>query len=225
MFHLFCGVAYWPRYTKTGDPSIPTNNRPVCLTSAFRQLVSMALTHIRTQYYSQSLPTQWGFQKGTGTECAITVASNKLCRELPMAAVLDLRKAYYSVPCYMLQNMLDEKLSTTLSKALLPLLWPMILRTINQKSGTSVRRLVGMPQGDAPSPYLFNIFMDEYIREINREVSKGLDTLFVDDVFLLARSLLDMQRLLFRSKAWAHKFNITWAIHKSCGLQLPGIVM
>lgn len=192
-------------YKNKGDASLPTNNRPVCLTPGFRRLISTALTTQLTNFYSQSLARQWVFQRGTNTECAICYASNTVRRELPMAAILDLRKAYDSVPRQLLQTMLDEQLPAALSTTFRPLLAPMVLRTKHQLSNIRVRTLVGMPQGDPPSPYIFNLFMDDYIRMINVKVSRGLATLFVDDVLILARSLLDMQRLLLRSKAWSDR--------------------
>lgn len=37
--------------------------------------------------------------------------------------------------------------------------------------------------------------------------------------------MLDMQRLLTRSKTWADDATMVWATKKSCGLQLPGILL
>lgn len=183
--HVPCLLRSGLLATKKGIHRSRQKNLPVCLISEFRRLIGTAFTPELTQYYSQSLPTQWRFQKGTSTECVISFSWNKLRRAMPMAAVLYMQKTYHSVRRHMLQYMLDGQLPTTLSISLHPLLWPMLLRTRNQKSGTGFRTLVGISQGDPPSPYLFNIFMDGYIREMNLEVSKGLATLFLDDVLLL----------------------------------------
>lgn len=172
-----------PVYKQKGDPALPTNKRLVCLTSALRRLISIALTHQLTSYYP-SLPMQWGFQSGTNPECAICFASNKLRRELPMAVILYLRKAYDSVQRQILQTILDGHLPHELSISFRPLLLPMLLQTNLQQSTNSVRTLVGMPQGDPPSPLLFNLFMDDYIMTTNVTVSRGLAILFVDDVLL-----------------------------------------
>lgn len=81
-----------------------------------------------------------------------------------------------------------------------------------------------MPQGDAPSPYLFNIFMDDYLGTINSEQSRGLATLFVDDMLLVAKTIVDMQRLLQTSESWATKVQMEWGASKSCGIKLHGLV-
>lgn len=213
-----------PIYKQNGNHSIPTNYRPVCLTTALRRLIGTALTHQLARKYA-SLPLQWVFQSGTNTECAVCLASNRIRRELPMTVILDLNKAYDTVPRHILQKMLDERLPHDLSVCFRPFLSPMLLQTKQQRSTTCVKTLVGMPQGDAPSPLLFNLFMDDYLRTINVKISRRLATLFVDNVLLLARPLLDMQRMLTSSKKWADKVGMESATHKSCGLQLPGVLL
>lgn len=76
--------------------------------------------------------------------------------------------------------MLDEVLPPRLSTAFRPPLWPMTLITKHQMTNKSVHTTVDMPQGDSPSPYIFNILMDDYLWTVNTEPSRGLATLFVD---------------------------------------------
>lgn len=202
-----------PIYKQQTDPALPTNNRPVCLTPSFRRLISTTLTHQLTAHY-QSRPTQWRFRPGTNTECAIAFSYNKLRRELPIAAVMDLRKAYDSVPRQTLQNMLDKQFPAALSTVFSPLLAPMLMRTKHQRSTQIDRTLVGMPEGAPPSPFLFNLFMDGFSKPMNTDVSRRMATLLVNDLLLLARCLIDMQRLFCRSKSWAEDVQMTWALHK-----------
>lgn len=213
-----------PIYKKKGDPLDPTNNRPVCLTTAFRRLITTALTLCIRRHYQTSEREQWGFQDGSNTECAIAFAVNMLRRRYPNAAVLDLRKAYDCVPRHILQRMIEARLPPDLSTMIRPLLWPMRLRTKRQKSENTISTRAGMPQGDPPSPILFTIFMDCYIRSVNTSPDRGLVSLFVDDVLVLARSLSAMQDLLTDSGAWATSVQMTWAVQKSYGIQLPGAV-
>lgn len=51
----------FPVYKNKAVESLPTNNRPVCLTTAFRRLISTALTQQVTRHYTSSLPNQWSF--------------------------------------------------------------------------------------------------------------------------------------------------------------------
>lgn len=106
-----------------------------------------------------------------------------------MLAVLDLPKAYDSVPHQILQDMLDEHLPIERSTVFRPLLSPMILQTKNPKSNHIIKTLVSMPQGDRPSPLLFNLFMDGYIKITNTKNARRFVTLFGDHVLLFARSV------------------------------------
>lgn len=65
--------------------------------------------------------------------------------------------------------------------------------------------LVGMPLGDGPSPDLFNIFMDDLLVTINTQPRRCIASLFVDDVLLLSRTLMDMQHILNTAVTWAEK--------------------
>lgn len=52
---VLCGLLS-PIYKQKGDASMPTNNRPVCLTAALRRLIATALRHELQQHYRNSLP-------------------------------------------------------------------------------------------------------------------------------------------------------------------------
>lgn len=80
-------------------------------------------------------------------------------RHLPYTILPDLRKDYDCVSHHILQDMLDERLPSTLSVMFRPLLWSMTLKTKKERSRNFVRMLVGVPQGNYPSPHLFNIFI------------------------------------------------------------------
>lgn len=136
-----------PIYKKKGDPEFPTNNRPVCLTNAFKRLITTTLT-IKLRPLQSSNLMQWGFQDGSNTEYAIAFSITTLRRRFPHAALLDLAKAYDCVPRDILQRLMDEKLPSELSTMVRPLLWPMKLQTKNQRSDDSVRTVAGMPQSD-----------------------------------------------------------------------------
>lgn len=99
----------------------------------------------------------------------------------------------------------------------------MLLLTKNQKQPSGFITRVGMPQADAKSPGLFNIFMDELLLVINTSPSKGIATLFVDDVLLLARRLIYMQKIMRVVETRAEKLHLKWAAYRSCGLQLHGL--
>lgn len=210
-----------PIYKGKGDPADPSNHRPVNLTPAFRRLISTAIVMELQKHYKESAENQWGFQERTNTECAVAFAVNNMRRHLPYAVLLDLRKAFDCVPRHTLQKMIDQRLPTGLSNTVRPLLWPMRLQTKHQKSPRSILTLAGVPQGDPPSPKLFNIFMDSFLHHVNTKPDKGLASLFVDDVLLLARARTEMQNILNTSTNWADDVGMQWTIEKSCGIMLP----
>lgn len=146
-------------------------------------------------------------------------------RTLPRAAILYLKKAYDRVPRAIQQDMLDEALLPNLSTARRPLLCPMILRTKHKKLHNHVLTLFGMPHGDlTPQTILFQNFINDYLTTINIHPCRVIANLFVDDVLLLPRILIDMQRLLDKSEKSTTKSQMEWAITQSCGLKLQVLV-
>lgn len=117
-------------------------------------------------------------------------------RKYPHVAVLDLGKACDCVLRDLLHVMIEEQLPETLSTMLRPLLWPMRLRTEQEKTDVTVMKLAGMPQGDRSSPIIFTLFMESYIRRIKITPRRGLVSLSLDDVLLLSRTIAGMQEML-----------------------------
>lgn len=116
-------------------------------------------------------------------------------RGLPFATLVDLRKAYHCVTWAVLPFMMDDALPTGLNNICRPLLSPMKLKK-RQKSSNCICPRCRIPQGDPPSPPLFNIFMDGVILQLNGNPSYDMVSLFVDDVLALARSVDDLQAVL-----------------------------
>lgn len=210
-----------PIYKNSGDPSLPSNHRPISLTTSFRRLICTALTIEIRKHYRHSLKHQWGFQDGSNTDCAIAFAVNKLRHDLPYATLLDLRKAYDCVPRNTLQTIIDQRLPSGLSVMIRPLLWPMKLKTKYQRSTTCVKTIAGVPQGDATSPHLFNIFMDSFLSQVNVNPRQGIASLFVDDVLVLARNRECMQHTINSATSWSDEHRMTWTIEKSFSISLP----
>lgn len=101
--------------------------------------------------------------------------------------------------------MLDQRLAPGLSAPLRPLLWLMKLRTKQQRGVVLMRTLVGVPQGDPPSPHLFNIFMVIFLAQVNTIPRQGVSSLFFDDVLLLVRSCAEMQLLMNTATSWSDR--------------------
>lgn len=137
-----------PIYKGKGDSVVPSNNRPITLTPAYRRLICTAIVIELRKKYRESVENQWGFQERTNTECAIIFAVNKLRANLPYAVLLDLKKVYDCVPQHKLQQMVDKQLPVGLSNTIRALLWPMRLKTKNKISPNSILTVARVPHGD-----------------------------------------------------------------------------
>lgn len=170
-----------PIYKQDGEPSVPSNHRPICLISAFRKVIREVLTEdLEGVYIPEDL--QLGYCKSTGTESPVTHATNNVRRAMPLAVLLDLQKAYDLVPTARLQPMVRKRVLDGLIVQLLAQLWPVVIRTKGQNSQINLVTRAGVPHGDPTSPQLFLIFMDNFIRATNLRPEKAITSLFVDDV-------------------------------------------
>lgn len=140
-----------------------------------------------------------------------------MCHRLPLAVFLNLKKAYDMVPRRQLQMVMEKVLPHNMSLKLGALLWPMTLRTKHQTSTTNLVARARVPHGDPPSSFLFSIFMDQYLRQVNTKQRKAMASLFFDDVLGLAKIATDLQAFLNNSHAWAHEYNMVLSFEKSCG--------
>ncbi|PXF39484.1 hypothetical protein BWQ96_10831 [Gracilariopsis chorda] len=110
---------------------------------------------------------------------------------MPFTAVLDLKKAYDTVPRDKLMQIVEQKLPKHIANMIAYLLQPTILRTARDntskegKDDNVVR--IGVLKGDPPSTTLFNMYMDKYAEQIlphtkhYRNRNYGL-IMFADDV-------------------------------------------
>ena len=130
-------------------------------------------------------------------------------------ALLDLYKAFDMVPRHILQDMIDKALPLQLAAQTRPLLYPMSVRTIGQKSKSSLRTIAGVPQGDPPSALVFLIFMNSFLLRLNIPPSiDGTASAFVDDAILFARTAHALQNLLDAAHNWSAAHKMKWAIPK-----------
>ena len=201
---------------KSGDRSIPSNYRPIALTTSFRRIITKALTLQLTSSSPLIHQLQWGFQRGSNTECAIAYAANKIRSGHNKVALLDMKKAYDKVPRDILMDMIAKTVSSSMCEQLRPLLYPMRLQTVGQKSKRSLLTLVGMPQGDPPSPILFNIFMNSYLSRLNtHSPSHGIACAFVDDTALFCKVDSQLQVMLNECDEWSKDAKMIWSVSKS----------
>lgn len=89
-------------------PVACTNYRSIALVTTSRPIIYTSLTVEHGKIYAPHLD-QWYFVKGSNTECTIDYSDNTIHVEYRFAAVLDLKKAYETVPSDSLISLVRKK--------------------------------------------------------------------------------------------------------------------
>ena len=215
-----------PVYKDKGDPTDPSNNRPVALVSPFRKVIGIAVRNLIRSKHKNNGPNlhQFGFQKNSNTECAIAYTINSMRHRFPHAVFLDIKKAYDMVTKYLLDKQCQKVLPPSLADLITALLAPIFQRTKGQQSSLTVRTTAGLGQGFPESQDLFNIFMDPFLEMMNCNPREGQAILFADDVVIMAALMRHLQNMLNGAAEWGTEYKMTWAVAKCHALSLPGPV-
>ncbi|KAI0562920.1 Endonuclease-reverse transcriptase [Gracilaria domingensis] len=212
---------------KKGDTRNPKNYRPITVISQLRKVVDKAIDKsIRASFTFH--PAQLGFRPNVGIENAILRTTKMQHMGMRFTAVLDLRKAYDSVPRDKLMQLVNERLPKDIARMIAYILQPTILRDReneeieNMNQSYEVR--IGVPQGDPPSTTLFNMYMDLYAEKVMQTTEHYRNTgggliMFADDVKLQARTKTVLQNMLDMSTTWASEYKMTWGLPKCFVLQ------
>ena len=171
-----CGqLAYIPRSWREGtlcpqhkkvSHHDPDNYRGLALLSHARKTISatinrLLLRHVVFHKYQQ------GFTKYNGTEQAIVEVGNTILNNYKFIAVLDLMKAYDRVSRSLLCTVCRERLKTEHLHMTALLLQPLSVSTRKDITNTCVTMKIGVPQGEAFSCTLFNIFQDTLLETLS----------------------------------------------------------
>ena len=220
----------WNRATlipffKKGNPRDPGNYRPISLLSHCRKILEHAVDKYVKKFYTVQR-VQCGFKKLSGCDTAVlhTLAAIKDGHEYITS--LDLTKAFDKMPRHILSRLLRRKLPTHVASILMYFLQPIHIQTIGDDSELTFLSNLGVPQGSAISPTLYNIFMDvfaESFKTAPRSIATSPATFLADNVILRAFTAPGLQLLLDIATDWAFAALMTWntSIGKSCVLVPP----
>lgn len=209
---------------KKGDPSTPSNYRPVSLLSCIGKLMERCIhTKLYNYVFSNRLitPHQSGFVKGDSTVNQLTLLYNEICQALDdgkevKAVFCDISKAFDRV----WHKGLILKLSSIGIKGPLLRWFPAYLsdrkqRVVVSNSLSSLSNVTaGVPQGSILGPLLFLIFINDIVTDIDANIR-----LFADDTSLsvivetpeTAAHILnsDLQKITNWASTWLVDFNAT----------------
>ena len=206
---------------KKGGKSVPSNYRPVSITSICSKLIEhIIFSQVMNHYDNHHIlvDAQHGFRPGRSCETQLTITAHDLAmaldnRQQMDAVVLDFSKAFDRVPH---QHLLSKLQHYGINASLL--LWIRNFLTtrsqrvvIDGQSSDSVPVTSGVPQGTVLGPLLFLSFINDLPSGITSHLR-----LFADDCLMyrpinnISDSQLlqeDLDRLHQWSTKWQMKFN------------------
>ena len=205
----------------TLDPNIPTNYRPIAISSIHTKLVEYSLMPQDT-----ASENQFGFRKDRGTSCAISLLNDTAAytktRGSPLyVCSLDAEKCFDSIwhsgLFYKLINIIPDVqwlfLYNWYNNSYVQVRW-------DNKLSNSFKITKGMKQGSILSPQMFNKFINDLLTKL-----KSMDTgvriydfhlnmfAYADDLNLVSTTATGLQSLMNIchqfAQTWRMKFNPT----------------
>ena len=179
---------------KAGDPSIPTNFRPVSLLPILSKLLEKVVQKKLAQFLdiSGTLPTtQFAFRAGHSTEDALVLMLNRILsardkRLCTGICLLDMSKAFDKVRHErLLQDLFDIGITGTALKWFSAYLSGRTQRICIGRDQSAISApSCGVPQGSVLGPILFSI----YTREVPTIANQSSSVQFADDIALISSS-------------------------------------
>jgi len=205
------------------NPNEPCNFRPVTLSSVFSKLLELIMLPDDDAYC-----TQFGFRKGRGTSLPCSLFNDVKCyfecKKSPLfTCSLDAERCFDSLWHHALFYKLIDKIPD--HHWVLLYRWYRDLRaTVRWNNCYSVHFKVtrGTRQGSLLSPQLFNIFINDLLKELgdcDDKVRIGDCSLnsfaYADDVNLLCTTAPGLQRLINICANYADKWRFKFGIRKT----------
>jgi hypothetical protein len=207
-------------------PKDADNVRPITLIGMFRKIFErLLLRRFDSGGWARVQPTQAGFRSHYST-CVNAAVLHALLesRRITHVVFLDFKAAFDVVDHSLLLDILRRRgCPLGMQKLIASLTFHHIRSRIVSDGEASdwFSRSRGVLQGSPLSPYLFNIFVDGLLGDLNDGATTVPRSLFyADDGTLLASSPSEIQRLLDVVAAWSAGHRMTLNV-KKCGYIAP----
>ena len=218
---------------KNGDQNDPTNYRGITISNCIGKLFTKLLnTRLLNFLISNKIITknQIGFMPGHRTADHILVLKTiidtfKNKRKQLFLCFIDLRKAFDSVfHSGLIYKLMKAKLSSKYIN-LIQSMYSNITASINTTNGLTdaFPIKIGTRQGCNLSPTLFNIYINDLPKQLNKAKTSSIQLgseevnclMYADDIVILAKSETDMKAYLHQLNKFCKKWRLSINTNKS----------
>jgi len=205
---------------KKGQRSNPENYRGITLLNATQKLLSKIVLD-KLNAYSQISEEQQGFRPNRSTTDALFIIRQVVEKAIEFnnpafICFVDLVKAFDRVK---LQDVITILMNKQVPLNMVRIIKDMYTNTktrvkVGEQLTKEMKCTAGIRQGDSLSPALFNLVMDEIIKQTRAMAGYRMGTkevkvvCYADDAVLFANSEDNLQRLLFNFTNKAKEFNM-----------------
>lgn len=208
--------------------SISINNcRPISITHIFRRLFEALLLDHLNYTYSEIInlhPSQAGARKGFSTLSQILVSDEVTSKNRKYNVLLDISKAYDTIP--------HQKIINTLHSLQLPLaviaplgnLFTNRLQTrlcVNGRLSDPIPINRGILQGSVLSPLIFEMIINPLCERLNQHTNIPKGLFFIDDIKISTATEVAMHDALHLCSEFATENSLAFNASKSCALLDP----
>lgn len=168
------------------------------------KLLESSLLSSLQEWGSKNLAEQFGFVSGVGCEPARGLAFRTMARlqnsSTPFFVLqVDLRSAYNAVNLFILHRLIQE--AGFWSKKEIQLWRFLATNSTTWLEGIEVKDINGLPQGSLLSPMLFNLYINDLMKQVRG--LKNTTTLgYADDLIAITPDLWELERFVELTKSF-----------------------